>query len=124
MFNIWPEYDAIDYLRKYQFPFYTQTFGPSDAKVTQNEDSSVTIQLNAIGLDKENIEIEIVNDILHIKSSTAIEENSISNDINYTYALDKSLDYDSIDAKCKNGILTIVIKKQKNTDKTKKIKIQ
>lgn len=97
-------------------------------------DDSISIEAGIPGMDKNDIKIELVDDTLSISSSkktndpkgTYIKKELKNSSWRRSFFLNDSLDTSTIEAKVKNGLLTIVIKKiapNKTLPKVKSIEI-
>ncbi len=98
-------------------------------------DSAFKIELASPGLKKEDIKIDLDNDVLTISAEK--EEKDVTEKGNFTkreynyynfsrsFTLPESADRDKIEAKSKDGVLTITInKKEEVIKKPKKIEIK
>lgn len=88
-------------------------------------DGKLILELDAIGLDKDDIEIKLSGYKLTIESNKDIdsEESSLTKNIKYTYTIDDKYDTDTISSELKNGILRITVDKVQD-EKPKRIKIK
>lgn len=108
-------------------------FVPS-ANITENEDS-YRIELNAPGFEKDDFNIQILNEVLtitgqHKEEKTKEENNYLRKEYNYgsfsrSFKLDDLINEENIVAKYANGILKLELPKNKLQIKpTKKIKVE
>ncbi len=94
------------------------------------EENHFLIEMAVPGLDKTDLQIQLEQNVLNIKSNKESEQLQYTH---YEYSYDtfsrkfilpKEVDTDKINAECKNGILKISIpKKEKEILKNKEIKI-
>jgi len=93
--------------------------GPK-ARIKENEDGYI-LSFPLPGFKKEDININIEDDILIISSE--IETDDFRESFENRYGIPEDVDKDKIDASMENGILTVVIGKYKELPKTNVRKI-
>lgn len=84
-----------------------------DESINQTE-NGFEIKRNVPGYGKEDLVIEIENNILNVKSKDEV--------ISFAYSLSPNVDIKSIEAKCDKGVLVITLNKNKDSIKTIEIK--
>ncbi len=110
------------------FPSYykSASAGCSNVNIIDNE-KDITLQLTAPGFTKEDIKIDLNNDILTV--SGKVEENETENKKNYirrefcsrefsrSFSMPDYLDQEQVSATQENGIISIVIPKKEQAIK-------
>ena len=116
----------------YTSPFFESKRSGGLSNVAENENEYV-IEISAPGLKKEDIKIELENDVLKIYSDFE-DQKEEQNDGYYrrefykssferSFAIPKNVDKDAVTASMENGILNVVIPKLKEEKKNENIKI-
>ena len=128
----------LDLARKFfdnDFDYYlpaslTRNGGLSNVSENENE---YLVEISAPGLKKEDIKIELENDVLKISSN--VEDNKEEKNESYyrrefykssferSFAIPKGVNKDEISATMDNGILIVEIPKLKQEEKKENIKI-
>ena len=114
---------ANDFFGKRPFTWdYDFDFAPK-AKIKENE-NDYSLSLGLPGFKKEDININIEDDILVISST--VEKDDFKQSFENRYSIPEDVDKEKIDATMENGVLTVVIGKYKELPKTnvKKIDIK
>lgn len=113
--------------------FNNSLFGNSKNVNIVENDNSYDLSLELPGFAKEDIKVEIENDILTISSEVKTKEDV--NEKNYikksftkssfskSYILSEDIDKENINASMENGILNISIGKIKSIEEKQKIKL-
>lgn len=102
-------------------------FTNKKVNITENE-TSYGISLEVPGFSKEDISINLNNDIITISSHIEkVNENYIKKEFTKdsferSFYLPEDIDVDNIDATMENGILSISLNKIKNVEDTTKVK--
>ncbi|MGE0172637.1 MAG: Hsp20/alpha crystallin family protein [Oligoflexales bacterium] len=109
---------------------YSQGFAPLCEVQETNEDYKIRFEIP--GMNKEEIRIELSNNILSVSGEKRPEQDQVSemrhfSEISYgsffrRMSLPNSVDSQRVDAEYKDGILTVIAKKQPNGN-AKQIKI-
>lgn len=122
MYSVFSNYnDMSDITNKLLKDIYNTTDKHLDVLTTNNTDSFV-VEMNALGYEKQNIDISVdKNRNLIIQCKKEVSKSKLSSDINYKFRLNELLDTDSIEAFLENGVLKLTINKKKDFDYTKKI---
>jgi len=104
------------------FDFPTFDYAPK-ARIKENE-NDYSLSLGLPGFKKEDININIEDDILIISST--VEKDDFKSSFENRYSIPEDVDKEKIDATMENGVLTVVIGKYKELPKTniKKIDIK
>ena len=137
-----PQYNGIDIFNEFlnNLGTYNQTqkenvsdFNP--LVNTRESDDSYHIEVDLPGVNKENVDINIEENILTISGNREFkneikEKNYYKIESSYgtffrSFTLPQKIDVDNIEASSNNGVLEIIIKKQKElVNKSKKIEIK
>jgi len=102
-------------------------FTNKKVNITENE-TSYGISLEVPGFSKEDISIDLNNDIITISSHIEkVNENYIKKEFTKdsferSFYLPEDIDVDNIDATMENGILSISLNKIKDVEDTTKVK--
>jgi len=102
-------------------------FTNKKVNITENE-TSYGISLEVPGFSKEDISIDLNNDIITISSHIEkVNENYIKKEFTKdsferSFYLPEDIDIDNIDATMENGILSISLNKIKDVEDTTKVK--
>jgi HSP20 family protein len=109
------------------FPFDWENSSLMNIKETSE---NYVINFRAVGLDKEDVEINVDGDILSIstkvdKSNTdwGVQQEFLNDRINKKVELPDDVDVDNISAEMKKGILEIQLPKVKTSIKKKSIQV-
>jgi len=76
-----------------------------------NTDKEFKVEFMLPGFKKEEVKLEINNDVLSISAER--KENKYFNKINKSYSLPENLDTENVEAKLEDGVLKILIPKLK-----------
>ena len=109
------DFDFADF----DFDILNKKFEPVEFK-TRTDEKNYYIDLSAVGMTKDDISIEVENDVLIVSGKVNKESAHSSFHKNFTQKirLEDDSDFKSITADMSNGILTVVIpKKEKSTIK-------
>ena len=111
-----------DFFGRNLFTDYNSDYAPK-AKIRENE-NDYTVSLALPGFKKEDINLNIEDNILIISSE--VEKDDFRQSFENRYSIPDDVDIDKIDASIEDGILTVVIGKYKELPKTnvKKIDIK
>lgn len=93
---------------------------------SQETENEHIIYLQALGIDKDNININIDGDTIEIKGKTS-DNSYIKNSIYYKFKLPAYIESENISAKMNNGVLELIAPKNKNEleeDNVKTIEIE
>ena len=86
-------------------------------KTYKLEDGSIKLVIDLPGYGREDVEIEVEDNIITIGGELEDREFSKS------FRVPKDTDVDNIDAEMKNGVLTVVVPIMEQKSKSKKIRI-
>jgi HSP20 family protein len=91
----------------------------------KQDDKKISLFLEVPGFEESEISIDIRNKILEIKAEHKENKDNafINKQIHKRWSLPRSIDEDKIEAKLKNGVLTVDIPIKEVEEKTSKIKI-
>lgn len=122
MYSVFSNYnDMSDITNKLLKDIYNTTDKHLDVLTTNNNDSFV-VEMNALGYEKQNIDISVdKNRNLIVQCKKEVSKSKLSSDMNYKFRLSELLDTDSIEAFLENGVLKLTINKKKDFDYTKKV---
>lgn len=92
----------------------------------KKEDGSFILNIDALGHDPNDIDIDITPTSLKIKSEKTGDVSELIKSINLSYKLGSNIDIDKIEANFNNGILNIniPIRNEAKTDIVRKLKIK
>lgn len=91
-------------------------------KVMEIEDG-YRIVLNALGIDKDDVKVELLQNSLHIIGETVDDDMDYTNKVKYQFNVSRiQKDIEKIDYSLKNGLLIVNIRVE--TRKKKNIKIE
>lgn len=104
------------------FPFHplrSNRFQPSSNQITENE-TSYTIELDAVGVAPDNISVNATENELHISAEatslahdlTLIHREHLSTGLNQKFRFRNSIDADHIEAELHNGLLSLKVPKK------------
>ena len=121
-----------DDLYLYTAPFFESKRGGGLSNVAEN-DNEYIVEISAPGLKKEDIKIELENDVLKI-SSNVEDQKEEKNEGYYrrefykssferSFAMPKNADKNAVSAVMENGILNVTIPKIKEDPKKESVKI-
>jgi len=114
------------------FKLFENNFFGSVLSNTKENEKNYEISLSLPGFDKKDIDIEINDDRITIKSD--VEKTNEQNDENYirkefykssfekSFYIPENVDKDKIDAEMKNGILILTLNKYEKMEENKPIK--
>jgi HSP20 family protein len=121
-----------DDLYLYTSPFFESKRNGGLSNVAENENEYV-IEISAPGLKKEDIKIELENDVLKIYSNFEDQKEEknggyyrrefVKSSFERSFAIPKNINKEAVSASMENGILNVVIPKLKEEKKNENIKI-
>jgi HSP20 family protein len=112
-----------DFFGKNPFTWdYNFDFAPK-ARIKENDDD-YTLSLGLPGFKKEDVNINIEDDVLIISST--VEKDDFKSSFENRYSIPEDVDTDKVEATMENGVLKVVVGKYKELPKTnvKKIDIK
>lgn len=98
-------------------------------------DKAYDIEMAAPGIPKENINVEVENDLLTISGENRQEQKESDNDGRYTrqefsyssfrrsFKLPPNVNADDVKARCENGVVNITIPKREEQKNKRRIKL-
>lgn len=88
-------------------------------------DDDFKLYLSAIGLEKDDIDINIKDAVLSIKSNIDLKNKpSIVKNLNFNRRVSTKYDLDNISATLENGLLTVTFKKKEDLNNSKSVTIK
>jgi HSP20 family molecular chaperone IbpA len=82
-----------------------------------NDDKQHTIEIPLPGISKENLKIDVEENMLLVETNSPLKSRCVQN-IKKSWYISDTMDVNSITAKLENGLLTINIPKVKPTKKS------
>jgi HSP20 family molecular chaperone IbpA len=102
------------------FSFYTTSASEnSHQEINENE---YIIQMPLVGISKEELNVEIQDNLLTIRTSSNVKSNFVKN-TKKSWTLNKDCDVENITATLENGLLTLLIPRVKPVKKIVNVKI-
>ena len=89
----------------------------------ESTDDGGLLTINAVGHDPENIEIEVTNKELKIKSNKPPGSSSLVSDLKHTFTLNGKYSTEDMEAKFENGLIKVTFG-LKEEQKPKKLKLK
>lgn len=132
-----PYGDIFDRMSKEFFPlsslFYGSKVGYNPKMDIQESENSFIINVELPGMSKEDIQIEVNVPYLTIKGEKKDETNTEQNQVHVlersygsfqrTITLSKNVDFSTVSAESKDGVLTIIVNKKEDAQ-NKKFKVE
>jgi HSP20 family molecular chaperone IbpA len=94
----------------------------SDYTTTELEDDKIQVDVNVLGHDPKQINLEATEDRITIKSTKPEDASALIKDIDFSFKLGKDYDGTKSEAKFNYGVLSVIIGK-KDEGKAKKLSI-
>lgn len=114
---------ALDRFLNNVFDVYALQNTMSDFRYTGTEyhmsstDKEVTIEMPLPGVSKENLKVNVEDNLLTIHAKTDTKSR-FSKNISKSWSLDDTIDVNRITAKLENGLLTVILPKITPTKKS------
>ena len=114
---------ALDKFLNNVFDIYAMPGMSSDFTYSRDEyyvtsdDKQVTIEMPLVGMSKDNLKIDIEDNMLIIQATTSIKSKAVRN-IKKSWYIDDSIDVSAIAAKLENGLLVVTLPKTKPAKKS------
>lgn len=119
---------ALDKFLNNVFDVYATPGLVSDFTYTKDEyyvnadDKQCTIEMPLPGISKDNLKVDVENNMLTIQATSAIKSKAVRN-IKKSWYIDENIDVSGINAKLENGLLLITLPRIKPTKKSIAINI-
>lgn len=113
---------ALDRFLNNVFDVYALPTFSSDFTYTKDEyyvnadDKQWTIEMPMPGISKDNLKVDIEDNILTIQATSNIKSKAVRN-IKKSWYIDENIDVNSISAKLENGLLLVTLPKVKPSKK-------
>jgi HSP20 family molecular chaperone IbpA len=116
----------LDDIFNSKFGFDYLGINQTDVQQIKNDDGSHTLCIDALGHTPKDIDIDVTNKSLVIKSEKSDNSCKLVTPINLIYKLGNNIDYDSIEAEFQNGLLIVRIPIRGDTELkiSRKVKIK
>ena len=86
------------------------------------EDNSISFALDLPGVKQENLSVEIIDNLIHIKAERKTKTSSYS--VNKSFSLPEYYDPATLEAALEDGVLTLTVQPKKSEEKqTRKVPI-
>jgi HSP20 family protein len=114
---------ALDKFLNNVFDIYAMTDISTDFTYKKDEyyvtsdDKQVTIEMPLVGMSKDNLKIDIEDNMLIIQATSSIKSKAVRN-IKKSWYVDDSIDVSAIAAKLENGLLVVTLPKTKPAKKS------
>lgn len=107
-----------DFSRLFDQTFHRLQGGPQDLRIHES-DEAWTLELDLPGLAKDDLDLEVKNDVLRLRMKTDDD-----NGPTYTLPLGKRVDTTGIEAGLDAGVLSVRLPKAAANTETKRIEIR
>lgn len=107
----------FDRLLDFDYSNYTNT-----QYYQSNNDTEVVIEMSVPGVSKEDLTVDVSNDILTVAAKPSVKS-KFAKELKQSWTLSKDIDVDNISAELKNGLLFLTLPKLKPLKKTVNISI-
>lgn len=119
---------ALDRFLNNVFDVYSLPAFSSDFTYTKDEyyvtadEKQWTIEIPMPGISKDNLKVDIEDNMLTIQATTAIKSKAVKN-IKKSWYVDDNVDVNNISAKLENGLLLVILPKVKPSRKSVSVTI-
>ncbi len=102
---------------------YPYKFFDKSKSLIESKDDHVLFVTQAIGLEKNQIDIDITNNFLTIKSNLSKTSHKLTSSINEKLKINDTIDKKNLSAKLDQGILEVKLPYKKSYNKSFKVEI-
>ena len=105
-------FEQLDRLFTHDWVSFPTIASVSDNVNITKDKTAAHIQLNAVGFKKDEVEVEVANDILTVRGKLAKEANGrgyFAKNFEYSWSLSEKHDKSKIESGLEDGILNIMI---------------